>query len=88
MNTLYILNSPKNLSSCLDHITKDDGLLLIEDAVIVACDAINVENQNLMVLEEDLSARGITNSHSQWRNINFENFVKQTLSYQKSLSWL
>lgn len=88
MNTLYILNNPEKLACCLQHIGKDDGLLLIEDAVIVASDTIATASQNLMVLEQDLFARGIKNTNSQWQSINYESFVKQTLSYQKSLSWL
>lgn len=88
MKTLFILKSQDKLVSCLEHIKPDDGLLLIEDAANIARQAIPVETKQLMVIEEDLIARGIIAINSQWQKIDYDGFVEQTLAFDKSVTWL
>ncbi|NVJ68356.1 MAG: sulfurtransferase complex subunit TusB [Gammaproteobacteria bacterium] len=88
MKTLFIINNPTKLASCLEHIGQSDGILLIEDAVLAAREALAKTCTDLLVLEDDLIARGIKSTNSQWQAIDYEGFVSKTLSFDKSVSWL
>ena len=90
MKSLYIINDPKKLSEALPYIAKDDGLLLIEDAVVLATnDNEQVYCHNQYVLQEDLIARGLNDkSNPGWSLIDYPQFVELTLTFDKSISWL
>ncbi len=88
MKTLFILNNPTNLSACLEAIAKEDALLLIEDAVIIARKNIEYKHISLFALKEDLIARGINNTDASWELINYGKFVELTLAFDKSVTWL
>lgn len=78
------------LHTCLDTMASDDGLLLIQDAV-VAC-SNNPEwfsrltgCQKLYVLESDCEARGINAEVGQ--RIDYPAMVELTLQFDKTMSW-
>ena len=85
MKTLYILNKPSLLSQCQSAMSEDDGLILIEDAVIVA--AQEKPMSQYYVLEEDLIARGLKPKEG-WTIKDYEGFVALTLAYDKTVTWL
>lgn len=85
MKTLYILNNPDLLIQCQNAMSHDDGLLLIENAVILANS--QTAQDNYFVLEEDLIARGLT-PDSTWTQQNYQDFVNLTLNFDKTISWL
>ncbi len=87
MNTLFIVNNPDKVTSCMNQMQESDALLLIEDAVYTTEYKISFSG-NLMVLEEDLIARGLDLAIHSWKTINYSEFVKQVLNYDKSVSWL
>ncbi|GAA0213892.1 hypothetical protein GCM10009123_21370 [Kangiella japonica] len=85
MKTLYILNKPSLLSQCQSAMSADDGIILVEDAVVIA--AQDKANTDYYVLEEDLIARGLT-PKDDWNIKDYEGFVELTLAYDKTVSWL
>ena len=90
MNSLYIINDHKKLSEALPYIAEDDGILLIEDAVIVATsNGEHSDYTNQFVLEEDLIARGLKDkSNANWKLVDYPQFVELTLAFDKSITWL
>jgi sulfur relay protein TusB/DsrH len=90
MKTLYILNNPSLFEQCQSAMRPTDGLLLIENAVILATHsnvAQPVSGDQSFVLEEDLIARGLKANHS-WTCKDYEGFVELTLAFDKTVSWL
>ena len=85
MKTLYILNNPNLLEQCLSAVTKNDALLLIENAVVLA-QQVQPEIAGF-VLEEDLISRGL-DANTAWKKKDYDGFVALTLEYDKSVSWL
>ncbi|ACV26990.1 sulfurtransferase complex subunit TusB [Kangiella koreensis] len=91
MKSLYIINQPQKLNQALPFISEHDGILLIEDAVVVATyNSVQVNHQTLYVLVEDLIARGLKDKAGaeQWTLVDYPQFVELTLQYDKSVSWL
>lgn len=84
MKTLYILNNPSLYQQCQNAMAADDGLLLIENAVVLANQAAVKHGY---VLEEDLIARGLS-TDSSWKVKDYDGFVDLTLDYDKTVSWL
>ena len=81
------------LKSCLDILSDSDLLLLIEDGVIASSthhDAfpqlqkLAFENR-LFVLNDDLSARGITNKIG--KESNYDDFVDLVIACKSQMSW-
>jgi len=80
----------KQLQHCLELMTQDDGLLLIQDAV-VACIA-NPEwfeqlqqCNHLYVLDKDCEARGFKAEVGQV--IDYRVMVELSLQFDKTMSW-
>lgn len=90
MNSLYIINNPQKLSEALPFIGENDGILLIEDAVVLATsDSSQTHCKNQFALEEDLIARGLKDkSQASWELIDFPQFVELTLRFDKPITWL
>ncbi|MRX26638.1 sulfurtransferase complex subunit TusB [Kangiella sp. HZ709] len=88
MKTLFILNNPSKLTTCLEAMAKDDGLLLIEDAVILTRKNIERKEISLQALNEDVTARGVNHTDPSWQLINYAKFVELTLTFDKSVTWL
>lgn len=85
MTTLYILNNPDRFQQCSAVLNENDGLLLIENAVVLAQ---QLEPKTAgFVLEEDLVARGL-DSNGSWGKKDYDGFVALTLEYDKTVSWL
>lgn len=89
MKSLYIINQPEKLTEALPYITEGDGILLIEDAVMVATHDNMKKHLNQYVLLEDLIARGLkSKTNADWTLVDYPQFVALTLEYDKSVSWL
>ncbi len=90
MKNLYIINQPQKLDEALPYISEHDGILLIEDAVVLATgETKQLSGLKQYVLEEDLIARGLhEKTENRWELVDYPQFVKLTLEYDKSVSWL
>ncbi len=88
MKTLYLLNNPDNFQACLKQLEAHDGLLLIENAVILATQ-ISVLPCRAMALASDLQARALsTKTQPNWQQLDYSEFVAKTLEYDKCVTWL
>ncbi|WP_251359735.1 sulfurtransferase complex subunit TusB [Kangiella sp. TOML190] len=88
MKSLYLLNNPDNFQACLPQLQAHDGLLLIENAVILATKITELPCK-AMVLSPDLEARALTGKvQPNWQPIDYADFVNKTLNYDKCVSWL
>ena len=89
----HIQTSPAQdnaLSTCLRYIDKQDTLLLSGNAVNALLltpwqDA--VKQVRTLVLVEDVKARGLSERLNHFCLINYEQFVQETLSHKKVISW-
>lgn len=102
MTTLNIVNkSPfekRSLDQCLARISDGDGLLLIEDATVVAASGTAYETQladaagsnSLYVLQPDLEARGFADNAlvKGFSTVDYKGFVALAAEYDKVHSWL
>lgn len=90
MSSLFIINNPHKLIGALPFIGKDDGILLIEDAVVLATtDSDHSHCNNQYALEEDLIARGVKDkSQASWELVDYPRFVELTLTFDKSITWV
>jgi len=81
------------LKNCLNILTEEDTLLLIEDAVISSCCQHDLypqlkllaEQGRLMVLEADLDARGLENNSAE--NCSYSDFVNLVITHKSQMSW-
>ena len=101
MSTLHIINtsstSSSSLQSCLRGIQKDSAVILIEDAVIIAKEEGQSDQQikntlqklNWFVLEPDLKARGIKTEDiiEGIKPVNYQAFVKLAVKYDRTQTW-
>ena len=89
--TLHILSQPPSHSahkSCLEHLTAEDTLILINDGVYAlqtplfssAC-----KSQHVFALEADTLARGIKTNTEQL--INYDTFVELSCQHNPIQSW-
>ncbi|MCH8499002.1 MAG: sulfurtransferase complex subunit TusB [Marinobacter sp.] len=91
MPQLHIINKAPGhtrFDACLAALQPGDSLLLIEDAVIACIDiqAHWPEQVNIMALEADLRARGITAPASNISPADYDRWVKLTMELP-SQSW-
>lgn len=81
------------IANCLDLLTENDTLLLIEDAVIASQAAHSLypqlqllaEQGRLLVLESDLAARAIKNTIG--KTCSYLDFVNAVIAHQSQMSW-
>ena len=102
MSTLNIVNkSPfekHSLDQCLSRINDGDGLLLIEDAVVVAVSGTALEQKliesgkdnSLYVLQPDLEARGFESGKlvEGFKAVDYKGFVTLVTEHDRVHSWL
>ena len=102
MATLNIINkSPfekRSLDQCLSRINDGDGLLLIEDATVVAASGTSYEapllesgkQNSLYVLQPDLAASGFADSKlvDGFTAVDYKGFVALAAEYDRVHSWL
>ena len=81
------------LANCLDLLSENDTLLLIEDAVL-ASQAVHplypqlqqlAEQGRLLVLESDLAARAIKNKIG--KTCSYLDFVNLVIAHHSQMSW-
>ncbi|QYJ87810.1 sulfurtransferase complex subunit TusB [Shewanella mesophila] len=78
------------LSCCLRYCSLEDTLLLTGDSVYALLHPYWQEQllpRNLLLLETDVSARGLTHFLRQYKQISLAEFVKQTMLHSKVISW-
>ena len=79
------------LAECLKIASSDDVFLLMLDGVYALQKAELIDNfKNILILEPDLAARGLSINEEFHRNvntINYSDFVKATESHDKVISW-
>lgn len=90
MKSLYIINQPQKFDEAQPYFAEHDGIVLIEDAVVLATrETKQPHGLKQYVLEEDLIARGLhKKAASDWKVVDYPQFVELTLQYDKSVSWL
>lgn len=94
--TLHIVNpSPFDshaLTDCLKHVSEQDSILLIEDAVVAADKSSPVLEQlmahTVYVLKNDVEARGLQDRvHEHFSLVSDDDFVELTIAHANSMSW-
>ncbi|RVU84059.1 sulfurtransferase complex subunit TusB [Leucothrix sargassi] len=102
MAMLHIVNkSPfekASLESCLKHVSQDDQVLMIEDAVVGAVQNTSVSSQienalkvcSVSVLSPDLVARGLSGKEliDGVALVDYDGFVDLTVACDSTQSWL
>ncbi|MBN7820601.1 sulfurtransferase complex subunit TusB [Bowmanella sp. Y26] len=84
--------SDHSLSQCLSRIAKQDGIVLIQDAVYAlqghqqAWYSLLMQCEQLYVLQDDLYARGIKAADAIC-TIDYPQLVALTLKFDKVMSW-
>ncbi|XRY30746.1 MAG: sulfurtransferase complex subunit TusB [Buchnera aphidicola (Tetraneura akinire)] len=82
-----------NIDLLFNYFKKNDSLVAVQDGVIIALkNSIffkkTIQLNNLYVLNKDLENRGLSSFLSpNFRLINYDYFVRMTISYSKSISW-
>ena len=95
MKTLHTISktpSSKLLTSCLEAIAKDDGVLFLEDGVYYLWknikDLTYTEQYEYYALKEDLLARGIEITSIKGVNlVDYPAFVDLCEKYEKIINW-
>ena len=82
----------QRLLNCLGRIQQHDGVLLLQDA----CYLLNHPNLlnklcatecSVLVLDEDIAARGLTLTQTNIKTISYAEFVELSMLYDKVISW-
>lgn len=89
---LHILTqspSTEAFSQCLSALTKDDGILLIQNAVYAETgkDLTDTGIKNIYALSADRQARGLDSTSEGIEVIDYAGFVALTLKYDKTVTW-
>jgi tRNA 2-thiouridine synthesizing protein B len=75
----------------MNRIASNDGLLLMQDAVYVLQHSELSKKlgqlNNVYILTDDLEARALNCNLSYVHKLNYDDFVKLSLDYEKVLSW-
>lgn len=89
--TLHILSQPPShnaYQSCLQHLTPQDTLILINDGVYALQDPLfstTCRSQQVFAIAADTQARGITTKHQQ--AIDYDAFVALSCQHSPIQSW-
>jgi len=89
----HIYTSPARdnaLKLCLRYACKDDGIILSSDgvnALLLRQWAMALAPFKLMVLKDDVLARGLSERLAHIHQIDEQAFVAQTLAYDKVITW-
>lgn len=89
----HIQTSPAQdnaLATCLRYIDKRDTVLLSGNgvnALLLNTWQHALVHTRILVLEEDVKARGLIERLSQFTLISYEQFVQETLNHEKVISW-
>ena len=95
MKTLHTISKTPTsnlLTSCLEAIAEDDGVLFLEDGVYYLWkdikDLIYTEQYECYALKEDLLARGIEITSTKGVNlVDYPAFVDLCEKYEKIINW-
>ena len=78
------------LKLCLRYINSTDSILLSSNAVNCLLNKewqSRLSGYNILVLEDDVIARGLQSRLSAFKMISYEDFVALTLTHNKVISW-
>ncbi|WP_299805074.1 sulfurtransferase complex subunit TusB [uncultured Shewanella sp.] len=88
-----IQSSPEQssaLKTCLRYAKQSDSILLTGNAVncLLKQDWVaQLKEYNVVALQEDVKARGLTNLLKDTKQINYDDFVSLSLKFNKVISW-
>ena len=86
MATLHLVNKPAAWEGCQPLLDPEDAVLLIEDGVYLAHQAIS--GAALYALEPDLRARGLSPLiHKSIRPVTFDDFVGLVERCERVVTW-
>lgn len=80
--------SDTSMQSCLDFMQADDQLLLIQDAVIATTTSFwvqQLQDKRIYVLQEDLTARGLTAKVG--TTLNIAGYVALVIEHGSPFCW-
>ncbi|MCL1052215.1 sulfurtransferase complex subunit TusB [Shewanella abyssi] len=78
------------LKTCLRYIAPSDSILLSGNAVNCLLTRVwqqQLQPYRLMLLHDDVVARGLQDRLSAYKQIGYSDFVEQTLTHKKVISW-
>ncbi len=86
MATLHLVNKPEAWEGCHPLLDAEDAVLLIEDGVYLAQQALG--GATLYALEPDIRARGLSQRiHMNIRPASFDDFVGLVESCERVVTW-
>ena len=86
MATLHLVNKPVAWEGCHPLLDAEDAVLLIEDGVYLAQQALS--GATLYALEPDIRARGLSQLiHTNIRPASFDDFVDLVESCERVVTW-
>ena len=86
MATLHLVNKPAAWDGCHPLLDAEDAVLLIEDGVYLAQQALS--GATLYALEPDIRARGLSRLiHTNIRPASFDDFVGLVEGCERMVTW-
>ena len=86
MATLHLVNKPAAWEGCHPLLDAEDAVLLIEDGVHLAQQALS--GATLYALEPDICARGLSRLiHGNIQSASFDDFVDLVASCERVVTW-
>lgn len=86
MATLHLVNEPAAWAGCRPLLDAEDAVLLIEDGVYLAQQALS--GAKLYALEPDVRARGLSGRiQGNVRPATFDDFVRLVESCERTVTW-
>lgn len=87
MPVLHLVNRPRALAACLAAVASDDTILLLEDGVYAATEAL-VPDRALFALAPDVQARGLASRLAAGVTLASDaDFVALVERHQPVVSW-
>ena len=83
-------NGDNGLKTCLRYIAANDTILLSSDGIIALLQQqwINaLAPFKVMLLKEDVIARGLAPHFNHYSQIDFNEFILQTIEHEKVITW-
>ncbi|MCG9731028.1 sulfurtransferase complex subunit TusB [Shewanella sp. Isolate13] len=78
------------LSTCLRYITNNDSILLSGNGINCLLKAewrAKLADLNVVVLQEDVNARGLQDYLKDVKQVSYNEFVELSLEHEKVISW-
>ena len=87
MSVLHLVNRPEALDSCVGHVVRDDGVLLLGDGVYAASDPrLAGLGAPVAAIDDDALARAVA-LPPVVRPLGYDGFVALVVEHDASVSW-